>query len=188
MFLFFRITDVQDFVARCQRTCPPFILTTSLPVRVLSDKELSLEEADLANAVIVQRPLNTQAPFGHSWPNGHTLLSDWTFNIYTDWKLKAVCNSLPIDSAAPPTHTHIIFTLIKICIMYQLTLHSSNEHFFLSSGGQYLPVDIFLVKKKKKKKNWQDRQVHMFIHLFVYFTYRIPNLTPFHRQTHQHHF
>lgn len=61
-----RITDVQDFVARCQRTCPPFILTTSLPVRVLSDKELSLEEADLANAVIVQRPLNTQAPFGHS--------------------------------------------------------------------------------------------------------------------------
>ncbi|KAM6915618.1 UBX domain-containing protein 2A isoform 3-T3 [Xenentodon cancila] len=61
-----RITDVQDFVARCQRSCPPFTLTTSLPFRELSDKELSLEEADLANAVIVQRPLNTQAPFGHS--------------------------------------------------------------------------------------------------------------------------
>eukprot|EP00064_Thunnus_orientalis_P015269 superscaffoldBa00002797_g15319 len=61
-----RITDVQDFVARCQRSCPPFILTTSLPFRELNDKELSLEEADLANAVIVQRPLNTQAPFGHS--------------------------------------------------------------------------------------------------------------------------
>ncbi|XP_061602516.1 UBX domain-containing protein 2A [Cololabis saira] len=61
-----RIADVQDFVARCQRSCPPFTLTTSLPFRELSDKELSLEEADLANAVIVQRPLNTQAPFGHS--------------------------------------------------------------------------------------------------------------------------
>nr|XP_046229922.1 UBX domain-containing protein 2A isoform X3 [Scatophagus argus] len=61
-----RITDVQDFVARSQRSCPPFVLTTSLPFRELNDKELSLEEADLANAVIVQRPLNTQAPFGHS--------------------------------------------------------------------------------------------------------------------------
>uniref|UniRef100_H3CD63 UBX domain protein 2A n=1 Tax=Tetraodon nigroviridis TaxID=99883 RepID=H3CD63_TETNG len=61
-----RIVDVQDFVARSQRSCPPFILTTSLPCRELSDKDLSLEEADLANAVIVQRPLNTEAPFGHS--------------------------------------------------------------------------------------------------------------------------
>lgn len=61
-----RISDVQDFVARCQRSCPPFVLTTSLPFRELSDKELSLEEADLAHAVIVQRPLNTQALFGHS--------------------------------------------------------------------------------------------------------------------------
>ena len=70
MYLFslfvYRISDVQDFVARCQRTCPPFILTTSLPTRELSEVELSLEEADLGNAVIVQRPLNTQAPFGHS--------------------------------------------------------------------------------------------------------------------------
>lgn len=64
--LFPRITDVQDFVSRCQRSCPPFVLTTSLPFRELNDKELSLEEADLANAVIVQRPLNTEAPFGHS--------------------------------------------------------------------------------------------------------------------------
>lgn len=61
-----RISDVHDFVARCQRNCPPFILTTSLPCRELTKEELSLEEADLANAVIVQRPLNTQAPFGHS--------------------------------------------------------------------------------------------------------------------------
>ncbi|KAI4802394.1 hypothetical protein KUCAC02_020235 [Chaenocephalus aceratus] len=61
-----RITDVHDFVARCQRRCPPFVLTTSVPIRELGDKELSLEEADLSNAVIVQRPLDTQSPFGHS--------------------------------------------------------------------------------------------------------------------------
>uniref|UniRef100_A0A8C6SFI0 UBX domain protein 2A n=1 Tax=Neogobius melanostomus TaxID=47308 RepID=A0A8C6SFI0_9GOBI len=61
-----RITDVQDFVRRCQRSCPPFTLTTSVPSRELSNQELSLEEADLANAVIVQKPLNTQAAFGHS--------------------------------------------------------------------------------------------------------------------------
>ncbi|XP_034383305.1 UBX domain-containing protein 2A isoform X1 [Cyclopterus lumpus] len=60
-----RIADVQDFVARCQRSCPPFVLTTSVPFRELDDKDLSLQEADLANAVIVQRPLDTQAPFGH---------------------------------------------------------------------------------------------------------------------------
>ncbi|XP_067098028.1 UBX domain-containing protein 2A isoform X1 [Osmerus mordax] len=61
-----RISDVQDFVSRCQRNGPPFILTTSLPFRELLEEELSLEEADLAHAVIVQRPLNTQPPFGHS--------------------------------------------------------------------------------------------------------------------------
>ncbi|XP_028295631.1 UBX domain-containing protein 2A isoform X2 [Gouania willdenowi] len=61
-----RITDVQDFVARCQRSCPPFILTTSHPCRELIDSVLSLEQADLAHAVIVQRPLNPEAPFGHS--------------------------------------------------------------------------------------------------------------------------
>lgn len=61
-----RISDVQDFVTRCQRTCPPFILTTSLPSRELNEVELSLEQADLGNAVIVQRPLNTESPFGHS--------------------------------------------------------------------------------------------------------------------------
>ncbi|KAG7509381.1 UBX domain-containing protein 2A [Solea senegalensis] len=60
-----KIKDVQDFVARCQRSCPPFVLTTSIPSRELNDKELSLEEADLAHVVIVQRPLDTQAPFGH---------------------------------------------------------------------------------------------------------------------------
>ncbi|XP_061125767.1 UBX domain-containing protein 2A [Syngnathus typhle] len=58
-----RIVDVHDFVSRCQRSCPPFILTTSLPMRELHDKDLSIEAADLANAVIVQRPLNTHPPF-----------------------------------------------------------------------------------------------------------------------------
>nr|XP_046155317.1 UBX domain-containing protein 2A isoform X2 [Oncorhynchus gorbuscha] len=61
-----RISDVHDYVQRCQRNGSPFILTTSLPFRELREEELSLEQADLANAVIVQRPLNTEAPFGHS--------------------------------------------------------------------------------------------------------------------------
>ncbi|KAM8832783.1 UBX domain-containing protein 2A isoform 1-T3 [Spinachia spinachia] len=61
-----RIADVQDFVARCHRSCPTFVLTTSVPFRELNDQDLSLGEADLAHAVIVQRPLDTQAPFGHS--------------------------------------------------------------------------------------------------------------------------
>ncbi|XP_016420827.1 UBX domain-containing protein 2A-like isoform X1 [Sinocyclocheilus rhinocerous] len=61
-----RISDVQHFVEQAQRTDAPFVLTTSLPFRELRDEGQSLEEADLANAVIVQRPLNTQAPFGHS--------------------------------------------------------------------------------------------------------------------------
>ncbi|XP_030627183.1 UBX domain-containing protein 2A isoform X2 [Chanos chanos] len=61
-----RISDVQDFVEQAQRTSSPFILTTSLPFRELREEEQSIEEADLTNAVIVQRPLNTQNPFGHS--------------------------------------------------------------------------------------------------------------------------
>ncbi|XP_018599136.1 UBX domain-containing protein 2A [Scleropages formosus] len=52
-----RISDVQDFVQQSQRTASPFILTTSLPFRELRQQELSLQEADLTNAVIVQRPL-----------------------------------------------------------------------------------------------------------------------------------
>ncbi|CAL8313910.1 unnamed protein product [Boreogadus saida] len=62
-----RVSDVHDFVSRCQRTGPAFVLTTSLPSRVLREGGLSLEEADLAHAVIVQRPLDTEeAPFGQS--------------------------------------------------------------------------------------------------------------------------
>ncbi|TRY66121.1 hypothetical protein DNTS_029064 [Danionella cerebrum] len=60
-----QISDVHQFVEQAQITNAPFILTTSLPFRELRDTVQSLEEADLANAVIVQRPLNTQAPFGH---------------------------------------------------------------------------------------------------------------------------
>ncbi|KAL4630521.1 UBX domain-containing protein 2A-like [Arapaima gigas] len=54
-----RISDVQDFVQQSQRTASPFILTTSLPFRELRQQELSLQEADLTNAVIVQRPLQS---------------------------------------------------------------------------------------------------------------------------------
>ncbi|XP_061086126.1 UBX domain-containing protein 2A-like, partial [Conger conger] len=63
-----RISDVQDFVQQSQRVelSVPFVLTTSLPLRELGEGELSLAEADLSNAVIVQRPLNPQPPFGHS--------------------------------------------------------------------------------------------------------------------------
>ncbi|KAI7800196.1 UBX domain-containing protein 2A isoform X1 [Triplophysa rosa] len=61
-----RISDVQDFLEQAQSTEEPFVLTTSLPIRELNEPGQSLEEADLTNAVIVQRILNTQAPFGHS--------------------------------------------------------------------------------------------------------------------------
>ncbi|KAJ8270469.1 hypothetical protein GJAV_G00115140 [Gymnothorax javanicus] len=61
-----RISDVQDFVEQSQHTGLPFVLTTSLPLRELREQDLSLAEADLSNAVIVQRPLNSQPPFGHS--------------------------------------------------------------------------------------------------------------------------
>lgn len=61
-----RISDVQGFVEKAQSSSSPFILTTSLPFRELTQGNLSLEEADLTNAVIVQRPVSTQAPFGQS--------------------------------------------------------------------------------------------------------------------------
>lgn len=61
-----RISDVHEFVEKAQTSSSPFILTTSLPFRELTQGNLSLEEADLMNAVIVQRPLSTQEPFGHS--------------------------------------------------------------------------------------------------------------------------
>ncbi|XP_062858311.1 UBX domain-containing protein 2A isoform X2 [Trichomycterus rosablanca] len=61
-----RISDVYGFVEKAQRMSLPFVLVTSLPFRELKEEDRSLEEADLTNAVIVQRPLNTQAPFGHS--------------------------------------------------------------------------------------------------------------------------
>lgn len=57
---------MQDFVEQALSTEEPFVLTTSLPFRELNEPGQSLEEADLTNAVIVQRILNTQALFGHS--------------------------------------------------------------------------------------------------------------------------
>lgn len=41
----------------------PFTLTTSLPFLELQDETLSLEEANLQNAVIVQRRQKTTEPF-----------------------------------------------------------------------------------------------------------------------------
>ncbi|KAJ8009530.1 hypothetical protein DPEC_G00089830 [Dallia pectoralis] len=56
-----RIGDVHSYVQRCQRNSSPFILATSYPSRELREEGLSLLEADLTNAVIIQRPLNTEA-------------------------------------------------------------------------------------------------------------------------------
>ncbi|XP_048842506.1 UBX domain-containing protein 2A isoform X1 [Brienomyrus brachyistius] len=52
-----RISDVRDFVQQSESSGSPFILTTSLPFRELRQPDQSLQEADLSNAVIVQRPL-----------------------------------------------------------------------------------------------------------------------------------
>jgi len=64
-FLFLRISDVRDFVTKYQGSegSVPFILTTSLPFRELRDETLTLEEAKLQNAVVVQRLRKTTEPF-----------------------------------------------------------------------------------------------------------------------------
>ncbi|XP_039604302.1 UBX domain-containing protein 2A [Polypterus senegalus] len=63
-----RISDVQSFIEKSQGPSlnGPFILTTSLPFRELNEEDLSLQEAGLQNAVIVQRLLKDESPFGHS--------------------------------------------------------------------------------------------------------------------------
>ncbi|XP_066560250.1 UBX domain-containing protein 2A [Amia ocellicauda] len=61
-----RISDVREFIERSHGTDLPFILTTSLPLRELTEDNCSLLEADLSNAVIVQRPVKAEAPFGQS--------------------------------------------------------------------------------------------------------------------------
>lgn len=90
-----RISDVHDYVQRCQRNGSPFILTTSLPFRELREEELSLEQADLANAVIVQRPLNTEPPFGHSW-----VLTNW--NIHRDPEIPPTGHTDPFPNRNIP--------------------------------------------------------------------------------------
>ncbi|NXU32962.1 UBX2A protein, partial [Thalassarche chlororhynchos] len=60
-----RISHVRDFITKYQGSegSVPFTLTTSLPFRELRDETLTLEEAKLQNAVVVQRLRKTTEPF-----------------------------------------------------------------------------------------------------------------------------
>uniref|UniRef100_A0A8C3XPY4 UBX domain-containing protein 2A n=1 Tax=Chelydra serpentina TaxID=8475 RepID=A0A8C3XPY4_CHESE len=60
-----RISHVRDFITKYQGSqgSVPFSLTTSLPFLELLDETLTLEEANLQNAVIVQRLQKTTEPF-----------------------------------------------------------------------------------------------------------------------------
>lgn len=60
-----RISHVRDFITEYQGSegSVPFALTTSLPFRELQDETLTLEEAKLQNAVVVQRLRKTTEPF-----------------------------------------------------------------------------------------------------------------------------
>ncbi|XP_029451863.1 UBX domain-containing protein 2A [Rhinatrema bivittatum] len=62
-----RISQVRDFIERVQGCGGnfPFTLTTSLPLRELLDETLTLEEAHLQNAVLVQRIQKTREPFSN---------------------------------------------------------------------------------------------------------------------------
>ncbi|XP_025209999.1 UBX domain-containing protein 2A isoform X4 [Macaca fascicularis] len=60
-----RVSHIKDFIEKYQgsQRSPPFSLATALPVLRLLDETLTLEEADLQNAVIIQRLQKTAAPF-----------------------------------------------------------------------------------------------------------------------------
>lgn len=60
-----RISHIKDFIEKYQgsQRSPPFSLATALPVLRLLDETLTLEEADLQNAVIIQRLQKTTEPF-----------------------------------------------------------------------------------------------------------------------------
>ncbi|NWI95854.1 UBX2A protein, partial [Pitta sordida] len=60
-----RISHVRDFITKYQGSegSVPFTLTTSLPFQELQDETLTLEEAKLQNAVVVQRLRKTTEPF-----------------------------------------------------------------------------------------------------------------------------
>ena len=64
-FFLLRISHVRDFITKYQGSegSVPFTLTTSLPVQELRDETLTLEEAKLQNAVVVQRLRKTTEPF-----------------------------------------------------------------------------------------------------------------------------
>ncbi|XP_074847438.1 UBX domain-containing protein 2A isoform X2 [Carettochelys insculpta] len=60
-----RISHIRDFITKYQGSqgSVPFSLTTSLPFLELLDETLTLEEANLQNAVVVQRLQKTTEPF-----------------------------------------------------------------------------------------------------------------------------
>ncbi|XP_070091958.1 UBX domain-containing protein 2A isoform X1 [Equus przewalskii] len=60
-----RISHIKDFIEKYQgsQRSPPFSLATALPFLRLLDETLTLEEADLQNAVIIQRLQKTAEPF-----------------------------------------------------------------------------------------------------------------------------
>ncbi|XP_036290627.1 UBX domain-containing protein 2A isoform X3 [Pipistrellus kuhlii] len=59
-----RISHIRDFIEKYQGShrSPPFSLATARPYLRLLDEALTLEEADLQNAVIIQRPHKTTDP------------------------------------------------------------------------------------------------------------------------------
>ncbi|XP_059516431.1 UBX domain-containing protein 2A isoform X2 [Myotis daubentonii] len=60
-----RISHIKDFIEKYQgsQRSPPFSLATALPYLRLLDEALTLEEADLQNAVVIQRLHKTTEPF-----------------------------------------------------------------------------------------------------------------------------
>ncbi|XP_053445147.1 UBX domain-containing protein 2A isoform X2 [Nycticebus coucang] len=60
-----RVSHIKDFIEQYQgyQRSPPFSLATALPFLRLLDETLTLEEADLQNAVIIQRLHKTAEPF-----------------------------------------------------------------------------------------------------------------------------
>ncbi|XP_006835367.1 PREDICTED: UBX domain-containing protein 2A [Chrysochloris asiatica] len=60
-----RVSHIKDFIEKFQgsQQSPPFSLGTALPFLKLLDENLTLEEADLQNAVIIQRLQKTAEPF-----------------------------------------------------------------------------------------------------------------------------
>ncbi|XP_036191117.1 UBX domain-containing protein 2A isoform X2 [Myotis myotis] len=60
-----RISHIKDFIEKYQgsQRSPPFSLATALPYLRLLDEALTLEEADLQNAVVIQRLHKATEPF-----------------------------------------------------------------------------------------------------------------------------